>query len=431
MKKLLFVILFLSPVLGTSGAFAQNSENGTTFVNTGSNGLLGFNGDPMYRLLATRFENWDSLQKTWIRTDSMRYFYSQDNLVDRVEGYKFSAGKWLNDMKETHSYDSNKNRLFLLRQTWKGNIWADDSRVIYAYDNNNNRLVAQNQSWLNNAWKDVNRSLFEYDSHNNRTKWTRQRPQNNAWVNQLRYIYQYDAGQRQTAQITQTWDINSGAWANIQHSTYTYNAAGLQQEELVKTWKDSVWVNNLRATHQYAANGHLENTLRELWVNNAWTVYSQNQLEYNKDNLVKLAEYVWGDNQWQHNTLYENAYDGHNNHTFQRYSTGKGPLWVNVQQLFSYYEQSTGIPAGAENSLSFSAGPSPGNGIFTIRYSDLIDRLKYARIIDMSGKLVSEMPLSGTNTETLDLSRLPDGTYQMWVSTRQGKQGMKKVVIVK
>jgi|GEM_PF-1991246 len=431
MKKLLFPFLFLYVLFCAAAAVAQSNENdiGTPFSDatyTAKPSVL--NGDPAYRLVATRFENWDTIQKLWTRTDSMHYFYTPDNLLDKVENYQYSAGKWSNSLRETYTYDGNKNRTFLLRQRWNGAGWFDDSRVIYAYDSYNNRLLAQSQSWLNSAWKDVTRSLYKYDNQHNRTEWTRQKPQNNAWLNQLKYIYQYDAAKRLTIQTTQAWDINSSTWGNVQYLTNTYNAAGLRQEELVKIWTNSNWSNNLKATYQYGTDGRLENTLTEIWQNNSWNDFSQHQYEYNKENLVKLAEYQWMANIWQSHTLYENAYDVHNNQTFQRYAVGERALWRNEQQIFSFYETLTGIAFGAENELDFSVGPNPSTGVFTVRYSNPSDRLKRARVTDATGRLVVDLPLNSVGTETIDLSQIPDGIYQLWLTTRQGKRGTKQVI---
>jgi hypothetical protein len=386
------------------------------------------NGSATHRLIYTRSDSWDSVSNKWIKTDSMRYFYTTAHLLDRMECYLFKAGKWEKFFRETYTYDINKNRSFLLRQTWDGTKWNDEARVIYAYDSKNNRLIAQNQSWISNAWKDVTRSLYEYDSNNNRTKWTRQKSLNNSWLNQLRYTYQYNGDQKRVGQGTHVWNINESVWENLQNVTYTLNAAGLAVDDLVLTWNGTNWENNLKMTHQYTNDGLLENTLQEIWLNSTWNLYWQNEYEYNQKNLVRSAEFQRLNNAWSNKTLYENTYDANNNQTYQRYATGSGNGWKNVQQLFSYYETVSGVLSPINTGLDFTIGPNPATQQINIGYNDAHDRLKTVRILDANGKLHFQQALSGAASEFLDVSKLPAGTYEVWVSTRQGRHGIKQLV---
>jgi hypothetical protein len=384
-----------------------------------------------FRLLATRTDNWDSLQRNWVYADSLRYTYRNGGaLPESMQTFRFLGGKWSLLLRENFSYDGKNNHTFSLRQIWAGTQWTDDVRSIYAYDANNNRLVAQSQSWSGSLWKDVSKSLYEYDSDNNRTKWTRQKIQNNAWLNQLRYVYEYDTARRLVTQTTCSWNINEGIWENVQLASYNYNAAGQQTEELVKTWKDGAWIPQLRNLSSYDnGNNQLIASYKEVWRNGSWHIYGKQQMDYDKARLIRSSEYAWTGLSWQNTALYENRYDLNDNQVYMRYAMGgHGSNWINAQQTFSYYESLVSQTGQAEQGPDFSVIPNLGSGVFSIAYTDAADPLQKIIITNLNGQSVMQMDVEQHPDSVMDLTRFPDGLYYIRILTKHGKQGMRQFV---
>ena len=81
--------------------------------------------------------------------------------------------------------------------------------------------------------------------------------------------------------------------------------------------------------------------------------------------------------------------------------------------------------------IDFAINPNPSNGQFTVTYSDEQDPPAQLSVIDLNGRAVANLNLSGAATQSLAFQHLPDGLYWVQLKTRNGKVGMKQVQILK
>lgn len=78
-------------------------------------------------------------------------------------------------------------------------------------------------------------------------------------------------------------------------------------------------------------------------------------------------------------------------------------------------------------SIDFSISPNPGNGLFTLAYSDEQDPPAMLTVIDQNGRQVSALSLSGDSREEVSLRELPSGLYWFQLKTAAGKVGVRQV----
>lgn len=81
--------------------------------------------------------------------------------------------------------------------------------------------------------------------------------------------------------------------------------------------------------------------------------------------------------------------------------------------------------------IDFSVSPNPGSGEFTVSYDDEQDPPTLLSVIDLNGRQLSSLPLSGFAIQQVMLPELPTGLYWLQMKTRSGKVGVKQVQIVK
>lgn len=106
----------------------------------------------------------------------------------------------------------------------------------------------------------------------------------------------------------------------------------------------------------------------------------------------------------------------------------------NLSELASLFEsgQSEQLARSAQAvAIDFGINPNPGNGQFTLTYTDGQDKPVFLSILDQNGRQVSALSLSDADTQPIRLHDLPAGLYWIQLKTQQGKIGIKQIQIIK
>jgi hypothetical protein len=82
-----------------------------------------------------------------------------------------------------------------------------------------------------------------------------------------------------------------------------------------------------------------------------------------------------------------------------------------------------------ENSLSFSIYPNPTSNYLQLRYSPEFNNRKL-QVSDMNGRVIKEILLTGTSTQTISVYDLKEGTYLLNIEMNH-KRYFQKVMIRK
>ena len=81
--------------------------------------------------------------------------------------------------------------------------------------------------------------------------------------------------------------------------------------------------------------------------------------------------------------------------------------------------------------VDFTIGPNPGNGDFTLQYTDEDDQPTLLTVTDQHGRRLSTLNLSGQSVQQIRIHDLPTGLYWLQMQTKKGKIGIKQVQIVR
>jgi|GEM_PF-224007 len=84
-----------------------------------------------------------------------------------------------------------------------------------------------------------------------------------------------------------------------------------------------------------------------------------------------------------------------------------------------------------QTAIDFSIGPNPSRGELILTYQDAEDAPAILTLIDVNGRRLSTLNLSGQPNESIKLDHLPDGLYWIQVQTLKGKVGLKQVQLLK
>ena len=83
----------------------------------------------------------------------------------------WNGSAWVNNFKQSYTYDGNNNLAEDLYQTWDGFAWVNGYKYLYIYDGNNDRIEALRQSWIGSAWVNSIKYSYTYDGNTNLTEY--------------------------------------------------------------------------------------------------------------------------------------------------------------------------------------------------------------------------------------------------------------------
>ena len=156
---------------------------------------------------------------------------------------------WVNNQKNTFTYDGNNNLIEVLIQTWISSAWENWFQHYLTYDENNNLVEWLIQDWDGTNWVNLGKRTYSYDGNNNMIEELEQHWDDSQWNNFRLTSYTYDGSNNLIESIQQWWPVSN--WENLRKYNYTYDANNNRIEELEQTWDGSNWVNQWRTTNSY------------------------------------------------------------------------------------------------------------------------------------------------------------------------------------
>ena len=83
-------------------------------------------------------------------------------LIEQLN-HRWDGSNWVNDWKNTYTYDGNNNKTEELYQRWDGSNLANWRKNTYTYDGNNNKTEELSQYWRGSAWVNGSKTSYTYD----------------------------------------------------------------------------------------------------------------------------------------------------------------------------------------------------------------------------------------------------------------------------
>jgi hypothetical protein len=330
----------------------------------------------------------------WIKYQVNYYFYDAlgrdtTTVIQTLDDQQLNYN---NTSKITYMYDANGNVTLNTFFNWDSTYWENSAQFVNSFDANNNLLSTTILNWIGTQWDSVNQFAYAYDTSNNLVEET---------------DYYYSAGFQPSYKYA-----------------LVYNSANLQIQNTGQYWTGSAWKNQFLDTLEYDVNNNLIYFERKDWKQSSQAFSltdAKTEYEYNSDNQLILRTDYNGDGATSYTPAakYTFEFDSNGNNTYQLqqlYSSASS-AFVNYNQYFYYYtDVLSGVAALPSNAYKAKFYPNPANSTLQLSMTMSHSSQVQVQVIDISGKLVSEMAyslLAGSNTIKIDVFNLNAGIYSV------------------
>ncbi|RLD64653.1 MAG: hypothetical protein DRJ01_00160 [Bacteroidetes bacterium] len=277
---------------------------------------------------------WNTSEKNWNYCNFYNYKY--DSLGNRIEYlrkyFDLNNNQWLNENKNTISYNENENIYNLLIHKWDtlNNKWdnfshdtiifndtgKEISEILLQWDTLNNKWINQNcrislynenklssdtiknwdtvsSKWINNIY-----NIYIYESNSMNVSSFLWDTTTNNWINNEKKIFLYNDAGQETKLTSQQWDTTNNVWFNNYKYTITYNTENKKTEYLFQINDTSLqaWINCYRDTLIYDTNGNNSVFLSQIWdeKTSSWINKSKSINSFDKrNNITEQMSYKW------------------------------------------------------------------------------------------------------------------------------------------
>jgi hypothetical protein len=315
---------------------------------------------------------------------------------------------WVNDYKNTYTYDGNNNLIEKLRQSWDGINWINFLKYTYTYNGNNNVIEKLGQSWEDTNWVNGYKAIYTYDANNNLIEVLSQYWDVTKWENGYKNTYTYDGNNKLIEHLFQNWDSTN--WVNDYKEIYTYDVNNKAIEMLRQERYGPNWINFLKYTYTYDENNNLIEQLRQDWDRDVanWMNSRKYIFIYDKNNnLIELLGQEWDGIDWVNDFKWTYTYDVNNNliEELDQLWDENVTNWVNLYRYTYSYMPIIGIEQLSNRVNNFNLSnnyPNPVNPTTTIEFTLPMTSEVTLQIFSILGEVVA----------TLVLERLPAGNYK-------------------
>ena len=272
---------------------------------------------------------WNTSEENWNYCSFYNYKY--DSLGNRIEYLKkyfdLNNNQWLNETKNTISYNGNESIFNLLLQKWDtlNNLWKNSSHDTIIFNETGKETSEIFLQWdtLYNIWTNQNYRIALYtDSKLSSDTIKNWDTVSNKWINNAYSNYTY---QQNLINVTSfLWDTTSNDWINNEKKIFSYNDSGQETGLTAQQWDTTgnVWINNFQYTITYNSENkkieyrfQIHDTASQTWIN----CYRDSLIyDENFNNSVFLSQ-IWDEetNLWTNKSKSINSFDKRNNITEQ------------------------------------------------------------------------------------------------------------------
>lgn len=381
------------------------------------------------RLDSLIWQGWDNLQNEWIPYDKEEYSYNSagQNTQYIDSEWDESSGEWVGYNRSDYSYNAAGDMAEEILWWWDdgSSQWVGDSK-----DENTYNSVHQIILTLRSSWEESSQE----------------------WVPDAKFEYTYGSNGKVSLRMLYFWDSGSGQWVIYNKLEYTYNGSGQLLQELGSYWDEGsgIWLEYDKVEYEYYGNGFIQTSTYFNWDDgtNEWIPWWKD--EYTSDasgNVDEMAEYYWDEDAGEWIGSYLDKYSYNSAYAFddlilpylvdnmvynlfvhmpvlideQTWDEGSG-TWIDSDKGTFYYspQDITTIPDPTSSSLQLF--PNPAGASLTITWPEG-NHSATLTLYDLTGRVV--MTCEVGNTERLDVSGLPGGSYYYILLTHKSRYSGK------
>lgn len=404
------------------------------------------------------------------------YFYSENGLRLLTIIKLYENEQWVNIAYESCTYDSERNLLTSIWQSWQNGNWQNTSKTTYTYYNNK-LLTRTLQTWTSSGWTNFEKITNTYDLNGNHSTHKAERWVDNEWINDVYVLYFYDNQNNLTSGIRQIW--NAVYWLNSQEYSYSYSSSGKLLLATIKNWEDDDWVNFYKETYSYTNNrlseyigmewngtswqnstkynytytdaGFLFTAIGQQWASGQWQNLERSQYSYNTfGGILSGLVQNWASAVWQNNMLITNAYDENGNALSANVHFWDGSAWMQNQDallelcysncyLKNYY---TGYRATAhyisavvglpqhERKATISLFPNPAKESIHLATTLPEETMIGVKLFSSDGRFAACLYEGKAQLlpKQLSTEHLPNGIYFCTIQTQYNTEAIKIII---
>ena len=258
--------------------------------------------DPNGNIISELDEQWDTTANNWVNDDKYEYSYDANHNRTLEVQAQWDGSSWKNSWKYEYSYDANNNMTLKITSNWPSTAWEKYSKYEWIYDANNNKISEIGYLWTGSAWENYTKTTNTYDANNNNISRNTfsWNSSTSQWDNRYWYLYTYDSNNKITFENKKKWDSGTSNWVDDYRITYTNSASGKMLTHLKEKWDGSNWNNDDYEEFTYDVNDNLLTYLSQLnWVSGSWTDGDRLNYVYNAaGNCEGGTHEVWFTNHW-------------------------------------------------------------------------------------------------------------------------------------
>lgn len=422
-------------------------------------------------LMGSRNNIWDTINNTFIGTDSSTYEYDgQGRTLNRYNVRRNTATNiWDSIGKTSYYYNASTGLLEGLTYYSYNNashVFIPTGRTIYLYDTDSLPSYTINSTYSGGTF--VTTGRFEYYYNTLRLLTNKYyKPYNtstNTFTNQSLSVYHYNTLKQNDTITDLIW--NGSAWGNSKYTAMQYNTQGLVSGRTSYSWYGGTWQYGFRQTYTYypdsleqegyffqdIGGGIFKNVSREtytyqagktkqdlyyLWdnANTVWYLWEQTDYGFDSNNMQITMDHLKMDTSThtltlrQHN-IYEYDADGNYHHSITSDLVPYLGTLRNTGEYFGWYLLTAN---GLSNILPINEVklyPNPANNELNINFSNESITPVSIYLYNTNGQALQNFSFEtqGLTSATLNTSNLNSGVYILQFTNSNGQASYKFIV---
>ncbi len=224
---------------------------------------------------------WDSTARMWENSLQITHSYQGDSLdVTVQQGWNTGTGAWENQERDSVRFDSWKDPVSILVQTWTSGTWLDTLRISTEYSASRKPVRNQRELWspLFRQWAIAGKDTLMYDASDLliRQSGLESNPLgilDSSWND----LYSYGTFQKPDSIVYQLWD-GSGSWVNDWKDIYAYASTGKDSAYYGQVWTGAQWLFVQRSFSTLDSNGNVIEERRHIFNSSTGNWYNYQRL---------------------------------------------------------------------------------------------------------------------------------------------------------
>lgn len=353
--------------------------------------------------------------------------YDDDDHVTNQLDQEYTGGTWVNDWQYDYTRDASARITEVMERSWDGSAWDNESRTTYTYGGSGGLTEEADQTWSGTEWVNEDKYIYEYDSDGNCTTVIIQDGMGASWENDVRNLLTYNDDGHVSEYVSQDWI--GGAWENDRKFYFTYTTAGKITTYIEQSWSAGAWENEQRRTYTFT-DGRVTLLLLESFDGSDWNNEAKANYVYDgDDDNTEIIVQNWDlvGSSWENESKMIMEYNDYQQATSLSMQTwNAGEFWESTVGAMKYvlyyevYDDGNGIESEGQP-IEVRIYPNPANELLHISIPTVRATPISISIFDINGRIcLTQSVTSFSGQTTMDVSRLPAGSYILKTNTRTG-----------